>query len=386
MINASTFPPNAAHKEPEEPLYPPQQNQKKENPKGMGLVLSWWYGLTSPAQPDESAPFEERELFRRGRTGSQIAIVLFLLLIISYPAAFAGSNSLLITILTIDILLLMLALTLNRLKRVGIAGIIVVLVFTASPTMNILTTPGGVNTSALPVFGFLVIPLMCAASFLAPWWVFVVAAGNCLFTIFVLTSMPSQGELQQVLKVAFPGIVTPILLSQMIVSIVAFLWVRGARQALQRADRAEEIARLESLEIKRQEEQLAVGRQIEEGIQQIIATMGMVVTRNDFSIRVPLSQENILWRVSNAVNNLLSRLQGFRRSQEELKRTHAVAAAVAQRIREGQPIALESWTGTAFDPVIIEYNRQLKSISTPSSPRSQSVMNNGRYYSDSLKD
>lgn len=385
MNSVSTFPPNTVQKEPEAPLYPSNQNQKQEKPKGEDGVLGWWYRLTSPPLPDESASFDERELFRRGRTGSQITIVLFILLIISYPAAFAGSNSLLITILTIDLFLLALAMMLNRLKRVAIAGIIVVLIFIASPTMNILTTPGGVSTAALPIFCLLVLPLMCAVSFLPPWWVFVVAVGNCLFTIFVLTSMPSQGELQAVLKVALPGIVTPILLSQMIVSIVAFLWVRGASQALRRADRAEEIARLEALEIKRQEEQLVVSKQIEEGIQQIIATMGMVVTRNDFSIRVPLSQENILWRVSNAVNNLLSRLQGFRRSQDELKRTHAVAGLVAQRIREGQPISLESWTGTAFDPVILEYNRQLKSTSSSSS-RGQAVINSGKYHTDSLKD
>src|SRR5436309_5176956 len=167
MNNLSPFPGNTPQRDPQVPSYLTQQPQNNRPQEGGARILQLWYRIASPPEPDDSAPFEERELFRRGRTGSQIAIVLFLLLIISYPAAFAGSNSLLITILTIDILLLMLALTLNRLKRVGIAGIIVVLVFTASPTMNILTTPGGVNTSALPVFGFLVIPLMCAASFLA---------------------------------------------------------------------------------------------------------------------------------------------------------------------------------------------------------------------------
>jgi hypothetical protein len=163
--------------------------------------------------------------------------------------------------------------------------------------------------------------------------------------------------------VAFPGIVTPIVLSQLIVSTVAFLWVRGATQALLRADRAEEIAQLEAVEIKRKEEQLALSKQIEEGVQQIIATMNTVVTRNDFSIRVPMSQENILWRVSRSINNLLSRLQGFKQSQEELKKTHAIASEVAERIRDGLPIPLTSWTGTALDPVIMEYNKHLKNAS-----------------------
>jgi hypothetical protein len=365
MNNLSPSPGNTS----QAPSYLTQQRQNNKSQKGVAQILQLWYRIASPPEPDDSAPFEERELFRRGRTGSQITIVLFIMLFISYPAAFAGSNSLLFAILTIDLFIQILAMALNRLRRVNIAGILIVLSLIASPTVNILTTPGGVNTSALPIFGLLVLPLMCAVSFLPPWWVFVVAAGNCLFTLYALNFMPSSGELHEVLKVAFPGVVTPILLSQGIVSIVAFLWVRGARLALLRADRAEEIAKLEAIEIKRQEEQLALSKQIEEGIQQIITTMSTVVAQNDFSIRVPLSQENILWRASKSINNLLSRLQGLKQSQEELKRTHAIAAEVAQYIRDGRPIQLKSWTGTAFDTVILEYNKRLRNPPWETRPR-----------------
>jgi hypothetical protein len=369
MNNLSPFPGNTPQGDSQVSSHLTQQRQRNTSQGGLARILQWWYRIASPPEPADSAPFEERELFRRGRTGSQISIVLFILLFISYPAAFAGSNSLLTAILTIDLFILTLAMALNRLRRVNIAGIMVVLSFSASPIVNILTTPGGVNGSTLPIFGLLVLPLMCAVSFLPAWWVFVVAAGNCLFTLYVLNFMPSSGELHEVLRVAFPGIVTPILLSQIIVSIVAFLWVRGARLALLRADRAEEIAKLEALEIERQEEQLAMSKQIEEGIQQIITTMSTVVAQNNFSIRVPLSQENILWRASKSINNLLSRLQGLKQSQEELKRTRAIAAEVARYIRDGRPIQLTSWTGTAFDPVILEYNNLLRNIPRETQPR-----------------
>ena len=83
--------------------------QKNKSPQGVPWILQLWYRIASPPEPGDSAPFEERELFRRGRTGSQITIVLFILLFISYPAAFAGSNSLLIAILTIDLFILTLA-------------------------------------------------------------------------------------------------------------------------------------------------------------------------------------------------------------------------------------------------------------------------------------
>ena len=326
-------------------------------PKGVARILHVWYLLTSPPEPPASAPFHEKDLFRRGRTGSQISIILYLLLFVSYPAAFAGSNSYLIAILTIDIFLLSLAMMLNRLKRVAIAGIIVVLCFLASPTTNILTTPGGINTSALPVFGLLILPVMCAVSFLPPAWVFVVAAINSLFAFYALRFLPNSGELHQVLQVAFPGIITPILLGQWIVATVAFLWVRGAREAILRADRAEEITRLRALEIQRQEEQLESQRQIERGMQEIITTIGAVVTRNDLALRVSLGQDNILWRASTAINNLLARLQGLKHSQEELQKTHAIAAQVTECMRNNEPIPLKNWTQTSLDPIIMEYNR-----------------------------
>lgn len=204
--------------------------------------LRVWYRLTSPTEPDDSAPFEKRDLFRRGRTGSQIVIFLFILTGISFPAAFAGSNSLLVNILIGDLVVLTLAMVFNRLGQVSVAGVLVVICVTTSPTANILTTPGGISTAALPVFCILILSLLCAVSFLPPAWVFLVALGNCVFTIYVLLVLPTTGELHNLLITSLPGIVTPIIISQVLVSIVAYLWVRGAKEALRRADRAEVIA------------------------------------------------------------------------------------------------------------------------------------------------
>jgi hypothetical protein len=323
-------------------------------------MFSWWYRMTSPPRPDDLAPFEERERFRRGRTGSQISIMLYFLLLSSFPAALNDPNPALLIIVLIDLFVITLALFFNRFGWVSAAGIMVVICFMASPTTNILTTPGGLNSSSLPVFGILIVPLMCAVSFLPPWSVFVVGAINCLLIFCSLKFMPNSGDLSQMLTTAFPTVVTPLILTQGMVAGVAFIWVSGATRALKRADRAEEIVKLKEIESENQQKQLIVSKQIEEGVQQIIMTMNVVVSQNDFNIRVPLSQENILWRASKSINNMLSRLQGLKQSQEELNKTHAIAAEVARYIHEGKPIPLESWTKTAFDPVIIEYNKQVR--------------------------
>ena len=393
MNNLPPFPGNTPQGDPQVPSYLTQQRQRNKSQEGMARIFQLWYRITSPPEPDASAPFEERELFRRGRTGSQITIVLFILLFISYPAAFAGSNSFLIAILTIDLFILTLAMALNRLRMVSIAGILVVLIFTASPTVNILTTPGGVNTSALPIFGLLVLPLMCAVSFLPPWWVFVVAAGNCLFTLFVLNFMPSSGELHEVLKVAFPGVVTPILLSQGIVSIVAFLWVRSANEAIVRADRAEEIAALEQQKLELQERELEQKHQLDFGIQQILKTH-VRIANGDFTVRAPLAQDNVLWQIAYSLNNLLARLQGYsrmigelqhlRKEQaglymalqndaqvlDELRRTKEAANRLVEALRKARSghadYRLPLHSGTVIDSVVRELGG-----TTPAAPSEQ---------------
>ncbi|MBV9231221.1 MAG: hypothetical protein JOZ18_18060 [Chloroflexi bacterium] len=280
--------------------------------------LRWWYRLASPPEPASTASFKEMEHFRRGRAGSQIIMALYLLLVISIPAGFVGTNIYLIPIVIGASLALIVGTMLNRVGKVNAAGIIVVLTFIAFPVVNIVTTPGGLSMMVLPLFGLLILPLLCAVSFLPPWWVFVVALGNSLFTLFSLIYLPRTAELSAILAIAFAGILTPIVLSQIIVSIVAFAWVQGTTRALSRADRAEELARLEhdlalQAEVAAQQKQ-----QLETSIQKIVETH-IRVANGDFNARVPLTQDNVLWQVSGSLNNLLARMQRWRQDSAELQ-------------------------------------------------------------------
>jgi HAMP domain-containing protein len=280
--------------------------------------LRWWYRLASPPVPPASATFKERELFRRGRTGSQILPALYVLLIVALPAGFLGTNFYLVPIVISCFCLLALATLLNRLGFVNPAGFIVVITFMAFPIANIVTTPGGLNMMVLPVFGLLILPLVCAVSFLPPWWVFVVALTNCLFTFFSLTQLPQTAELSGMLAINFTGIVTPIILSQMIISVVAYLWVSSTVQALARADRAEEIARLEHDLAVQAEAAARQKEQLEASIQKIVETHTRVAN-GDYAARVPLTGDNVLWQISGSLNNLLARMQRLHQDAAELQ-------------------------------------------------------------------
>ncbi|GHP00978.1 hypothetical protein KSF_110250 [Reticulibacter mediterranei] len=277
----------------------------------------WWYRLTAPAEPKGDSTFQEVELFRRGRTGSQIILALYFLLIISIPAKFVGTNDYLLYIVAGAAAALFIATILNRLSKITIAGIIVVLTFLAFPIVNIVTTPGGLSMLVLPLFGLLVLPLLCAVSFLPPGWVFAIALVNILFTLLSLTYLPHTAELSSILAIAYAGIVTPIIFSQILVSVVAFVWVWGTTQALQRADRAEELVRLEH-DLALQAEDAAHQKQLlEESVHKIVETH-MRVANGDFDARVPVGEENVLWQISGPLNNLLARAQRWRHDSNEL--------------------------------------------------------------------
>jgi hypothetical protein len=287
-------------------------------PHKESVLLRWWYRIASPIEPDRSASFEEMERFRRGRLGSQVILALYILLVIAIPAAFIGTNIYLIPIVIGSALALLVAIVLNRLGMVNIAGGIVVLTFIAFPTVNIVTTPGGLSMEVLPLYALLALPLLCAVSFLSPWWVFVVAFGNILFVFLSLTELHRTAELNTLLAVAFWGIVTPIILIMLLVAIVAYALAQGTIHALQRASNAEELARLEFALSTQAEKELKQKQQLEASIQAIVQTH-MRVANGDYNARVPLEQENVLWNIAGSLNNLLARLQSSRARESRLE-------------------------------------------------------------------
>jgi len=143
---------------------------------------------------------------------------------------------------------------------------------------------------------------------------------------------------------------------QIIVAFVTYLWVTGAQQAIQRADRAEEIAALEQREIERQQHEIEQKQQLDIGIQQILQTHVQVANGN-FSARAPLGRENVLWQIAYSLNNLLARLQGYHQMQEQVQRNRAaityLVQAIQQAKRKGIPLQVER-TGTPVDALILE--------------------------------
>jgi HAMP domain-containing protein len=144
-------------------------------------------------------------------------------------------------------------------------------------------------------------------------------------------------------------------------------------QALKRADRAEEIVKLEQTISIQNGEALEEKRQLEEAIKSIIETHTAVANGN-YSARVPINKQNVLWPLAGALNNLLSRIQIWRRDSLEMAQLRIVVAQLTREASDaretGMPMRF-SRTGTLLDPLLTQLQRiqQVSYMDTDKKPR-----------------
>ena len=320
--------------------------------------LWWWYRLTAPALVTTDANLQLRELSRRGRLTSATLLIVILLVLAAEPVAIFGPNKSLIFILLIPVAIDCIALIFNRLGKITTAGVLVIVGIEVGLILSILgpsLSGNGLTTYILPQFDLMVQAEFVAITLLRPKSVFVMAFLHCAFIVGAILLLPHSLEFTPVLAVnEYEIFLRPITL-QIIVAFVTYLWVTSAHQAVKRADRAEVIAELERREVERQQQEIVLKRQLDEGIQQILQTH-IQVSNGNFSARAPLKQENVLWRIAYSLNNLLARLQSLNYAEQELQRSKAETARLVEtlhRARLGYPVRLER-TGTHLDPLILE--------------------------------
>ena len=117
------------------------------------------------------------------------------------------------------------------------------------------------------------------------------------------------------------------------VAVVSYVLVRSALRAVERADRAEEVARLQ-----RRESEL-LGREVERthllnsGSEHLLQVL-VRAANGDQTARTDLRQDHPLWRIGNAVNVLLSRTRRPDRSEEEAKQLRVANARLNQLVME----------------------------------------------------
>jgi large-conductance mechanosensitive channel len=347
------------------PVIPPEEvlsdNIKRSTESRIKKRLEWWYRFSAPAEVVESANFVIREQYRRGRVASLIILgtlcaILFLLPIIIANAPVAFNLPWVFASAGIGILCCLLAIQANRSGRVQLAGILLIVAVDVIVAGIILSERNGLDPIFLSMFDLLVVTELIAASILNPSSVFGVALINILLIVLDLNFQPhSIMWMQMVMSqmLAYSLLARPVTL-YLVVAAVAFLWVRSALRALQRADRAELISALERREVEQK-------KQLEEEIEQILQ-VHVRVANGDLNARAPTYQDHALWQVGLALNNLLARFKNSAKAEYSLQRITQDIAQLRIAVRywqSGQQLQWRPSREIMLNPLIDDIKRAL---------------------------
>ncbi|GAC1470138.1 MAG: hypothetical protein NVS2B12_39860 [Ktedonobacteraceae bacterium] len=279
--------------------------------------LEMWHHFTAPPEPPLGADFDVRDRFRRGQLASTIMFWLTVILVfLVAPIGIIGPNHQILIVAVVIQLLIVLCAPLNRRGRVNTVGLILSLALNIGICSSILRSPGGLSPDSIAIFDLLVFAELFFASLLPVNWVILDAAFNITFSILALVYMPRTPLFAQIMHTSFFIILSRPIQLHLIVTAVLWLWVRSATRSLRRADRAEEIAKLQHAIAVNAQHEAEEKELLESSINMIIDTHTRVAN-GDFQARVPLQQGMPLWQVAGQLNNLLGRMQRLLRAEKE---------------------------------------------------------------------
>ena len=322
-------------------------------PSSPPRVPGWWLRVTSYGWDRPAKHLAERELIRRSQLASWVILTLLIVDAILLPVGFSDPSTLVAVL--VGAAGFALAAYLNRRGHVSLAGGFLIVLICAAILGAIVSQPAGLLLDLMPTYDLFVMAVLVAASILPRRSAFVVAAITSLLICLDYFLQPHAADLQRDLA-TFPSVAAgdvtllarPIAL-QLLVATVAFLWVRGTERAIERADRAEEIAALEHA-IAEQKQQL------EEGVT-VIEHALVRAANGQYQVRIPDIQQEQLWRVGRAVNNLFSRVQRNSQYEHDYRRTEQEARRLAEAIQAAKRGAPPLWpapSGTPIDAILAE--------------------------------
>ncbi len=308
-----------------------------------------WYSLTAPdiaIEPMPDATLEEQEQARHSRFASSLLFVMLLISVAFIPLGINSRSGHVLPIIVGLFIVAIIGIFLNRLAYVTTVGILLVSASMLGCMLTVLTTPDFMlSANDIPVFDLLVLSELVAISLLPPFAILPVALLNSCFIAIDILIQPLAPA---VAPYSYALMVRPIAL-QLVVGLVAYFWAVSGIRAIERANRAELVAKLESSILQQKQE-------LDYGIQQLLYTL-VQAANGDTRIRTPLSQENVLWQVGVALNTLLARLQKSGQSEEELKQVRLEIAYLVNALRDAKtqqiPVRVPS-RGTHIDEVFRE--------------------------------
>lgn len=325
-----------------------------------GLV-GWWLNLTAPHWPSYPIPVKERERLRKAEltSFSILAIFGFLIALVSNSLAHAATAQ---AVIVMGVCLLIAAI-LNRTGLTRTAAYLIPSVLMLLLAITVIRGPGGgLQLIGLPIYDLFVIPIILVSLIgdrRSPWVFALMAIAFVIADFLVEPHTPisvARGIAFDDITYAIEhfggvwGVLNRHVAMLFFAALFGWLGAWSVDHAIARADRAEEIARLEHAIVEQT-------RQLEQGIEAIRQTHARIAN-GDYSARAPLNQEHILWQIAYSLNNLIQRLQRHEDAEHQLTRTRAEIERLVQEIQRAKVGLHPLWprpSGTPLDPLLQEF-------------------------------
>ncbi len=285
--------------------------------------FDWWYRLSTPAKPDESASFKQRETYRRTLLASIILFLLLALLLLALFVSIVAINVPNILVATCVIALLFMAIALNRAGMLIIEGVIIVGLWTVGEFLTFLAQ-STLDISNVMQYDLLTVGILLAVVYFPSWSAFVIGVLNCvLIWLSIVYLKPTPALAQLIHHDGLSRLLTRPLSLMVVIMIVTYLWSRSGYQALQRADRAETIAKLRHDLADRDLAMMLQKTRVDHSIQSISDVLS-AYSNGNATARIPMTSNNVLWNISGPINNLLGRAQRTRQAEAELEQMRSI--------------------------------------------------------------
>ncbi len=326
--------------------------------------LNWWYRISAP---DESFEAAQGAVIPRSRLASILLLVILIATIAFLPAALTSDSLHVLPPVAGMFVAAWLAVFFNKRGNVTLVGIIIVVAFDFALAEALLSYPNYVLTqNAVPIYDMFVLSDIIAISLLPIQSVLYVSLFNSVFMLADIILQPHTPDLQILIdQTTYSFMIRPLAI-QIVVALVTFLWVRNTIKALERANKAEVIAKLEhTISLERQE--------LADGVQQLLFTL-VEAANGNLRVRTPLAQQHALWQVGVGLNTLLGRLQRSNQHERELRylRTEIQRLLLCVRMAKSQKAPLELPPGGSdLDMLITELIYSSFSAPSPTEYRSR---------------
>jgi uncharacterized membrane protein len=325
----------------------------------MNGFMAWWYRTSLPqGSPPEASP-KERERARYARLTSMFILVLLIFGILLTPlSVFNSFNPIAPYIALATFGATLSAWFFSKIGNNWVAATLIVIGPVVSVVGNMLTMP--LDPSIVPLFSALIIPLILAGALLRPAAVLIAGTINSAMILLIAFYQPHTDAYTAMMKQGLYSvtIILPILI-QIVVALVIFAIMRSLTGTIRRADRAEDIIALQQEIAANEHVQAQEHQLLEDGIA-MIAQVHAEIANGNFAARAPIGAEHVLWKVAVPLNNLLNRIQPWKRNSDQYERLQLALGHVARELQRARvqqtPVPLPQSTGTALDPLLPEIN------------------------------